>query len=37
MFTYTQEVIIDAIGKKLKIVWIPVKVKYFADRKSRVT
>ncbi len=37
MFTYTQEVIIDAIGKKLKIIWIPVKVKYFADRKSRVT
>lgn len=37
MFTYTQEVIIDAIGKQLKIVWVPVKVKYFADRKSRVT
>ena len=37
MFTYTQEVIIDAIGKQLKIVWIPIKVTYFADRKSRVT
>lgn len=35
-FTYTQEVIIDAIGKDLKVLWIPVKVTYFADRKSRV-
>jgi len=35
-FTYTQETIIDAIGKNLKIKWIPVKVEYFADRKSRV-
>ncbi len=36
-FTYTQEVIIDAIGKGLKIVWIPVKVTYFANRKSKMT
>lgn len=35
-FTYTQEVIIDAIGKDLKIKWIPVEVTYFAERKSRV-
>lgn len=35
-FTYTQETIIDAIGKNLKIMWIPVRVTYFADRKSRV-
>jgi len=35
-FTYTQEVIIDALGKDLKVLWIPVKVTYFADRKSRV-
>lgn len=35
-FTYTQEVIIDALGKNLKIKWIPVEVTYFADRKSRV-
>lgn len=35
-FTYTQETIIDAIGKNLKLRWIPVKVSYFADRKSRV-
>ena len=36
-FTYTQEVIIDAIGKGLKIVWIPVLVTYFAERKSKMT
>ncbi len=35
-FTYTQETIIDALGKNLKLVWIPVTVTYFADRKSRV-
>jgi glycosyltransferase involved in cell wall biosynthesis len=35
-FTYTQEVIIDAIGKNLKVKWIPVEVTYFENRKSRV-
>lgn len=35
-YTYTQEVIIDALGKNLKIDWIPVEVTYFQDRKSRV-
>lgn len=35
-FTYTQEVIIDALGKNLKVLFIPVTVTYFADRKSRV-
>ena len=35
-FTYTQEVIIDALGKDLKVLWVPVMVTYFADRKSRV-
>lgn len=35
-FTYTQEVIIDAIGKRIKMIWLPVQVKYFAERKSRV-
>lgn len=35
-FTYTQETIIDAIGKNLKLRWIPVKVQYFADRQSRI-
>lgn len=35
-FTYTQEVIIDAIGKNLKVKWVPVEVTYFPERKSRV-
>lgn len=35
-FTYTQETIIDAIGKNLRVLWIPVQVTYFADRKSRL-
>ena len=35
-FTYTQETIIDAFWKNLRIKWIPVHVKYFSDRKSRV-
>ncbi len=35
-FTYTQEVIIDAIGKNLKVIWIPIEVNYFEDRRSRV-
>jgi glycosyltransferase involved in cell wall biosynthesis len=35
-FTYTQEVIIDALGKDLKIKWIPIEVTYFEGRKSRV-
>ncbi|NTW13740.1 MAG: glycosyltransferase family 2 protein [Candidatus Moranbacteria bacterium] len=35
-FTYTQETIIDAIGKNLKLTWIPVVVTYHEGRKSRV-
>lgn len=35
-FTYTQEVIIDLLGKNLKVRWVPVTVKYFPERKSRV-
>jgi len=35
-FTYTQETIIDAIGKNLKLRWVPVSVCYFADRESRI-
>ena len=35
-FTYTQEVIIDTLGKNMKIQWLPVEVKYFPERKSRV-
>jgi glycosyltransferase involved in cell wall biosynthesis len=35
-FTYTQEVIIDALGKNLKVKWVPIEVTYFEERKSRV-
>lgn len=35
-FTYTQETIIDAIGKRLHLQWVPVHVTYFSERKSRV-
>ncbi|GBE16685.1 undecaprenyl-phosphate mannosyltransferase [bacterium BMS3Abin15] len=35
-FTYTQEVIIDAVGKNLKVAFVPVEVTYFAERNSRV-
>lgn len=35
-FTYTQETIIDAIGKNLKLKWVPVTVHYFEGRKSRI-
>lgn len=35
-FTYTQETIIDAIGKNLKLVWVPVSVEYFKGRQSRI-
>lgn len=35
-FTYTQETIIDAIGKNLRLLWVPVTVTYHAERKSRV-
>lgn len=36
-FTYTQETIIDAIGKNLKLVWVPIEVTYFDDRKAKIT
>lgn len=35
-FTYTQEVIIDALSKGMKVSWIPVQVTYFPERTSRV-
>lgn len=35
-FTYTQETIIDAIGKNLKLKWVPVEVSYFDNRQSRI-
>ncbi|MCX6763751.1 MAG: glycosyltransferase family 2 protein [Candidatus Moranbacteria bacterium] len=36
-FTYTQETIIDAIGKNLKLKWVPIKVTYFPNRKPKIT
>jgi len=36
-FTYTQETIIDAIGKNLKLRWIPIAVTYHSDRKPKIT
>jgi glycosyltransferase involved in cell wall biosynthesis len=36
-FTYTQETIIDAIGKNLKVLWVPVTVTYFSDRQGKIT
>lgn len=35
-YTYTQEVVIDAVSKKLNIVRVPVQVTYFDGRVSRV-
>ncbi|RAI33229.1 hypothetical protein CH340_12970 [Rhodoplanes serenus] len=35
-FTYTQESFIDLCSKKIRIVEVPVRVKYFQDRVSRV-
>jgi glycosyltransferase involved in cell wall biosynthesis len=36
-FTYTQETIIDAIGKNLKLKWVPIEVTYFAEREPKIT
>ena len=36
-FTYTQETIIDAIGKNLKLCWVPVDVTYFDNREAKIT
>lgn len=36
-FTYTQETIIDAIGKNLKLKWIPLTVTYFDNREAKIT
>ncbi len=36
-FTYTQEVFIDMINKGMKIKEVPVVVKYYKDRNSRVS
>lgn len=36
-FTYTQETIIDAIGKNLKLIWTPITVTYFDNRQAKIT
>jgi len=36
-FTYTQEVFIDLVSKNMRIMEIPLKVKYFNDRKSHIS
>lgn len=36
-FTYTQEVFLDLINKGMKIVEVPIKVKYFKERKSAIS
>ena len=36
-FTYTQETIIDAIGKNLKLKWVPTEVTYFENREPKIT
>jgi hypothetical protein len=36
-FTYTQETIIDAIGKNLKLAWVPVDVVYHDNREAKIT
>lgn len=35
-FTYTQETFLDFAVKQLHIIEVPIKVKYFKDRKSRM-
>jgi len=35
-FTYTQETFLDLTAKQLRIIEVPIIVRYFADRKSRV-
>lgn len=36
-FTYTQEVFLDLVNKGMKIVDVPVKVKYFKKRKAKIS
>jgi glycosyltransferase involved in cell wall biosynthesis len=35
-FTYTQETFLDLVSKKMRITEVPVKVKYYKKRRSRV-
>ena len=36
-FTYTQEVFLDLVNKGLKIVQVPVKVKYYKEREAKIS
>lgn len=36
-FTYTQETIIDALSKSMKVAWIPIEVTYFKNREAKMT
>jgi len=36
-FTYTQEVFLDLANKGMKIIEVPVKVKYFKGRKTKIS
>lgn len=36
-FTYTQEVFLDLVNKGMKIVEIPVKVRYYQERKAKIS
>jgi len=36
-FTYTQEVFLDLVNKGLKIEQVPIKVRYYKERKAKIT
>ena len=36
-FTYTQEVFLDLVNKGLKIQQVPIKVRYFKNRKAKIS
>lgn len=36
-FTYTQEVFLDLVNKGLKIVQVPITVRYFKERKAKIS
>lgn len=36
-FTYTQEVFLDLVNKGLKIEQVPIKVKYYKNRKAKIS
>lgn len=36
-FTYTQEVFLDLVNKRLKIEQVPIEVKYYKERKAKIS